>query len=306
MTHAEIANALGRSCNAVRNRCSFLGAIDRSSEWTTREMDIVRERYLLSGNGGPLNLEQLAIELGRPKTSIARLARTMGLTDRRRRVMQERADRQRERVRQWHQTHAHPRGALGMVHTPEAREKMSKASRENQQRVSPEEWEERRMKSRKTIEQHYQDDPNFRQGGSENVKSRSSSRKREDLGGLFLRSIWEANYARYLNWIKDQGEIADWEYEADTFVFYGETRGAISYTPDFKVTEKDGSVVYHEVKGWMDGPSKTRLRRMKKHYPDVTVIVIGKDEYKAIQKWKNLLPNWETGTFEVKRHGKFS
>lgn len=130
---------------------------------------------------------------------------------------------------------------------------------------------------------------------TENPYSRTKSGKRADLGGLFVRSSWEANYARYLNWLIDQGEIHSWEYEADTFVFHGETRGAIHYTPDFKITERDGRIVYHEVKGWMDSKSKTKLKRMKKHYPDVKIIVIGEDEYKAISKWKDLLPEWETG-----------
>lgn len=124
--------------------------------------------------------------------------------------------------------------------------------------------------------------------------SRSAGGRRDDLGGRYFRSSWEANYARYLNWLIEQGEIQGWEYEVDTFVFHGETRGAITYKPDFKVTERGGDVIYHEVKGWMDGPSKTRLKRMKKHYPDVKVIVIGADEYKAVSKWKGLIPNWET------------
>ena len=63
--------------------------------------------------------------------------------------------------------------------------------------------------------------------------------------------------------------------------------------PDFKVINNDDSFEYHEVKGWMDGKSKTKLRRMKQFYPDVKVIVIGEKEYKAIAEWSELIPNWE-------------
>lgn len=123
--------------------------------------------------------------------------------------------------------------------------------------------------------------------------SRARGGRREDLGGQYFRSGWEANYARYLNWLKARGEILEWVFEPQTFVFHGVTRGALSYTPDFKITEKDGSVVFHEIKGWMDGKSKTKLRRMSKYYPEVRVIVIGEAEYKAIKKFSAPIPGWE-------------
>ena len=95
--------------------------------------------------------------------------------------------------------------------------------------------------------------------------------KREDLGGLFVRSGWEANYARYLNWMKERGEIKDWKYEIERFEFPIK-RGTRSYTPDFKVWEKDGSVVYHEVKGWITQKGRTRLKRMSKYYPEIKIV----------------------------------
>jgi len=61
--------------------------------------------------------------------------------------------------------------------------------------------------------------------------------KRADLGNRFFRSKWEANYARYLEWMKNRGEITDWDYECDTFEFGRIKRGGRFYTPDFKVTK---------------------------------------------------------------------
>lgn len=116
--------------------------------------------------------------------------------------------------------------------------------------------------------------------------------KRDDLG-IYVRSSWEANYARYLNWLKDKGEIISWEYEVDTFWFEGIKRGNVAYTPDFKVTEKDGSIIYHEVKGYMDDKSKVKLNRMAKYHPDIKIIIIGHKEYKELKKIKQLIPNWE-------------
>ena len=118
--------------------------------------------------------------------------------------------------------------------------------------------------------------------------------KRADLDGLFVRSSWEANYARYLNWLVGLGEIAAWEYEPDTFWFDEIKRGTRSYTPDFKITNNDGTVDYHEVKGWMDQKSRTKLKRMAKYYPNVKVTLIDADAYYAIARdVSGFIPNWE-------------
>ena len=117
---------------------------------------------------------------------------------------------------------------------------------------------------------------------------------REDLGGLYVRSTWEANWARYLNWLISVGEIKKWEYEVDTFKFENIKRGSRFYTPDFKVTNNDGSVEYHEVKGYMDQKSETKLKRMSKYYPDVKIILIDKEQYYAVGRQVSaLIPTWE-------------
>ena len=93
--------------------------------------------------------------------------------------------------------------------------------------------------------------------------------------------------------MKSRGEIRDWEYEPKTFWFTEIKRGTRSYTPDFRVIEKGGEAVFHEVKGWMDQKSRTRLDRMARYYPEEKIILIGAVEYKAISKWRSLIPNWE-------------
>ena len=119
--------------------------------------------------------------------------------------------------------------------------------------------------------------------------------KREDLGGLYVRSSWEANYARYLQWLVGQGEIASWEYEPDTFEFEAIKRGTRFYTPDFKITNNDGTIEYHEIKGYMDDRSRVKLKRMAKYYPDVPLMVIGKDAYYAIMNdVRGFIPDLES------------
>lgn len=136
----------------------------------------------------------------------------------------------------------------------------------------------------------------YRTKNSQNYRKFFKGGKRDDLNGLFVRSSWEANYARYLNWLVGLGEINGWEYEAEEFSFPNIKRGSCSYLPDFKIINNDGSVEYHEIKGYMDPRSVTKLKRMAKYHPDIKLILIDKDIYSVLAKQlKNLIPNWEEG-----------
>lgn len=98
----------------------------------------------------------------------------------------------------------------------------------------------------------------------------------------YLKSGWETKYANYLEMLLKGKAIKAWEYETDTFWFEKIKRGVRSYTPDFKIFHKDGSIEYHEVKGWMDSKSKTKIKRMKIYYPKIALVVIMKEELKAL------------------------
>jgi hypothetical protein len=111
---------------------------------------------------------------------------------------------------------------------------------------------------------------------------------------IWFRSAWEANLSRYFQWLKERGEIREWEFEPETFWFAGVKRGVVSYLPDFRVTERDGSFRFIEVKGHMDGRSKTKLKRMAKYHPTVRVDMIGEVQYRAIAAtMSKVLPGWE-------------
>lgn len=134
----------------------------------------------------------------------------------------------------------------------------------------------------------------FKGQNAEKTHTRARGGRREDLGNRYFRSSWEANWARYLNWLIQIGEIRSWEYEIDTFEFSRIKRGNRTYTPDFKITNSNGSTEYHEVKGYMDKSSKTKLDRMARYYPNIRVILIDEPAYKAIaSQFKRSLPGWE-------------
>lgn len=104
----------------------------------------------------------------------------------------------------------------------------------------------------------------------------------------FYRSMWEITYARYLEFLKSRKKILSWDYEPETFWFDGIKRGVCSYKPDFKVENLDGSIEYHEVKGYMDARSKTKLKRMAKYHPKIKMVLIDKDIYKQIKQYERL------------------
>lgn len=93
---------------------------------------------------------------------------------------------------------------------------------------------------------------------------------------IYFRSSWEHLYALYLDWLKEQRIILQWEYEPKTFWFEEIKRGVRSYKPDFRVLRPDGSHFWVEVKGYMDQRSKTKLKRFKRYFPAEKIMVIDK------------------------------
>lgn len=110
----------------------------------------------------------------------------------------------------------------------------------------------------------------------------------------YFRSKWEANYARYLEFLKGLGAIVSWAHEPITFWFDGIRRGCVSYLPDFLVVDGNGQA-YHEVKGRMDAKSRTKLKRMAKYHPTVKMIVADGPVYRKLAAtFKQVIPDWET------------
>ena len=118
---------------------------------------------------------------------------------------------------------------------------------------------------------------------------------RADLGSTHFRSGWEANYARYLNFLIEKQQIHRWEFEPDTFWFLEIKRGTRSYLPDFKIWNSEYSTPHYvEVKGFMDAKSKTKIRRMAKYFPHVKLEIVGKKQYNEIKsKVSGIILNWE-------------
>lgn len=131
-------------------------------------------------------------------------------------------------------------------------------------------------------------------------RGRTRSGYRPDLDA-FVRSAWEANYFRFLRWLVSQKQIRSVEYETEEFALFrivkGERaeyrRGNRFYKIDFKLTNLDGSVEYHEVKGYMDATSATKLKRFRRCYPNLVLKIIDAPIYYSIRRSFSHLPFWE-------------
>jgi hypothetical protein len=183
----------------------------------------------------------------------------------------------------------HPRGMKGKQHSEEARKRIGEAHRKrwddglNDDRKPP--TKAQRVAAAKRMHERLK---------ANNCYSSARRGRRDDLGDTFFRSRWEANYARYLNFLIAQKKIVKWEFEPDTFWFEAIRRGVRSYCPDFKVWAPDGSIYYDEVKGWMDAKSKTKLKRMKKYHPSVIVNIVGEAQYREIERKLGVtIAGWE-------------
>ena len=112
---------------------------------------------------------------------------------------------------------------------------------------------------------------------------------------IYFRSRWEANYARYLQFLKEHAQIQDWEHEPETFWFLEIKRGVRSYLPDFKVFNKDGTHYFVEVKGYYDAKSLTKIKRFKKYYPKEKLYLVDTKWFTTNNaKLSGLILGWET------------
>ncbi len=271
----KVAEELGLCGQSVWERIKRMGYEDKD-KWTPSQLDLLKQAYSV-GDNQPININELARILGRDKANISRKARTLGYSTSRNRKrpdgFSETLSRMtKERIKE----NGHPRGYRETRTCPECGRFFDVKHSSTQKYCSPIcSFKSPRKEERFTN----------RKGG-----------KRADLNNIYFRSSWEANYARYLNFLIANGEpIAKWEFEAETFEFKKIKRGTRLYTPDFKITLQNGHIEYHEVKGWDYPKGRTARKRFAKYYPQLKLVLIGADWFKAIKKQgvDRLIQGWE-------------
>jgi len=279
---------LGIAGQTVAAKLRRAGVKSFQSPMDEGECEAIKEYYMTTP-AEVFDLQVLADRLGRTRQLICRRAKEMGLTNQGRPPNSEVSQRIGASTRERWQRNGHPRGYLGYLHGPETRKRLSDVSRRHWSGMTEDQRAELVMRQlRAKVAKYGTIAPGVRRGTWKAGWREIGEHRR------FFRSRWEANYARYLQWLKERGEIADWQHEAETFWFDAIKRGVRSYLPDFRVVEKCGAVSYHEVKGWFDARSKTTLRRMAKYYPNVRLLVIDGDQYSSIAKTVGrMIEGWE-------------
>lgn len=285
-----MAKFLGnRTMQGVRNRCYKL-RLTKTNAWTEEELGRLRQIYA-DHAGSPLEMDKICKDFGRDKFDVSSKAGELGLTDRCRPKTPEMAAACGERSKKWIAENGHPRGMAGKSHSDETKKTIGASMAAV--------WADPASVFHQTETKNKRRASALRAAAkrpAENCYSRAKRGRRADLGDTFFRSSWEANYARYLNWLIYHKKIASWGFETETFWFHKIRRGVTSYKPDFRVVLLDGSHEWHEVKGWMDPKSKTKLKRMSKYYPNEKVVVRGEAWFLDAERgtgFAALIPHWE-------------
>lgn len=312
LTMSELSKLIGKTEDSIRGKKErlFLSKINKENLWSDEEITLLKNEY--SDKNKIVDLDKLQKVIGKHKTNISRKARELGLTNHRRHKKGIKSEKltliclhcntpfkvtkkdinkkfcsndcySKSGIRHtfnktpW-ANRPHPKGMLGKKHSKETIDVLKTIvnNRIKSGWKFPKKTQEQLLKlSKASVEK------------MKGINAYSRTKKGWVSFGnkkIFCKSSWEMNYACYLEWLKSTNNIIDWQYEPDTFWFEKIRRGVRSYTPDFKVTNKTGDIEYHEVKGWMDSKSKTKLKRMKIYHPSIKLIVIDKTPYTALKK----------------------
>ena len=277
----EMLGISGQKAHYLLNKAGI--NTKKPMEFSSEQIQRIKD-YYTNTKESDFSLVSLAEELGKSKENVCRTAKRLGLSDQSRPFSVN--HKKSMQVPRWI-NHPHPRGMLGKKHSEKTKaaarlrgSTMSEAKKDELSQRSIARWHALTPEQKAAINQ------------KQKVSWKSGWRV---VGGVrsFYRSRWEANYGRYLEWLRLRGEIESWEHEPETFWFDAIRRGCRSYLPDFRVIER-GKVSFHEVKGWMDPRSVTKLSRMAKYHPTVKIVLIQKKQYQAIASvMKPMIPDWE-------------
>lgn len=93
---------------------------------------------------------------------------------------------------------------------------------------------------------------------------------------ITFKSQAELSFAEHLEFLREARQIQYWGYEphGSTFWFERIRRGVRSYKSDFLVVTNSREVQWYEIKGYLDSRSVTKLKRMRKYYPEIKIILV--------------------------------
>lgn len=281
---AKLYNMCGQS---VHERLKKLGINNSINILSEKEKQQIRDLYINGFKSGDGKLDDLCKEINRTKQFISRYAKSINLTNRHRKNSDTIKKQRSITSKEYLIKHGHPKGMLGKNHSIKTRKRFSIIRTEEYKNMPEIEKKRRSFKAIKTKIDKY--GSCFNTNG-DTKKTWKAGWREIDTRYYYFRSRWEANYARYLQSLKENKLIFDWLYEPDVLYFENEHK---SYIPDFKIICKNNNIQYHEVKGWYDERSKCIFSLMKKYYPNVTLLIINGKWFNNNKRVLNSIPNWE-------------
>ncbi len=282
----KVAEIFGMCGQSVWERLIRHGIINSMNVLSNEDKRLIKEFYEAGFETGDGKLKEFALKIKRTVPFISRYAKSIFLSQLNRKICEEQVQKSAKNLSETWRKNGHPRGMLGKTHTKENCEKIRTAQKNLWSNISDIERSEIASKSLETR----------RKNGNDKHSRGSWKANWRTIGGQrkFFRSSWEANYGRYLQSLKEKGEIKDWLHEPQTFWFLEILRGTRSYLPDFKVMKNDGTHYWCEVKGWMCPSSITKIKRFHKYYPEETLLVVGKEWFKENgKKLSERIEGWE-------------
>lgn len=283
----KVGEYFGIAGQTIHAELSKLGIIKKINTFTNDDERILIEQYEHYKKRQELQL--LADKLGRTKQFICRKAKELGLTSKKNEyeLSEESHRKLSESAKKRIKEHGHPKGMKGKHHSEETKEKFSKSSKERWIKNGDLWRDDEHRKARSDRMMQMQED--------RILGERSRCCMKEVFVGcktFVVKSSWEFDIALYLDHLKSNGLVDDWNYEPITFKFKYNKLGVRSYRPDFGVTRK-GKVYYIEVKGWEDEKFKIKKQLMKTEFPKVRILYLKEREYRMIEKkYKHILPEW--------------
>jgi len=294
---SELASKLGRTVNSVRTKLWRMGLVDTSDNWTVKQIEALRKLY---SSPGLIDVKTFANSIGKDTSNVSRKAHLLGFPTsysrpKKHKPIEELSPAYRKKIEHNKRTPEEQKGYISRVRREVIREHGHPRGRRDM-RTCP--LCGKFFEVPNSSPQIYCSNDCALRGivRPQNTYTRGKGGKRSDLNNQYFRSRYEANYARYLNFlIRNDSGIEKWEYEADTFWFDKTKRGVRSYTPDFKIYLTKGSIEYHEVKGWDYPRGKTARKRMAKYHPLVKLILIDEEFFKAFRRQgiDKLIEGWE-------------
>ncbi|MDP3779357.1 MAG: DNA polymerase III subunit alpha [bacterium] len=119
---------------------------------------------------------------------------------------------------------------------------------------------------------------------------------RHDLG-FYVRSNWEADFARILNLHR-----IPFQYEPQRFKLTRPNGEILHYTPDF-YTPRDNK--FYEIKGWMHDLDQEKINLFQEQYPQYDFVLINTTKFAELAlRYKNMIA-WECPAIPVERQFEF-